>query len=118
MPGKPIHRRELELRGKRLTITDHLEGSGTHLIGLSLHLHPDCEAIDEGHGRWRARFPGGEARVRFDSRLIVTAHRGEKTPEPLGWYSPRFDVIVPSWTLFASRSSESPITLKTVIEVL
>ena len=118
LPGKPIHRRELELRGKRLTITDHLEGSGAHLIGIRLHLHPDCEATDEGHGRWRASFPGGQLRLRFDSKLIVTAHRAEKNPEPMGWYSPRFDVNVPSWTLFASRSSELPVVLKTVIEVL
>ncbi len=116
--GKPVHRRELELRGKKLTITDQITGSGTHQVSAYLHLHPDCEPTDEGHGRWRVRFPGGAVRVRFDSKLIVTAHRGETIDLMLGWYSPRFDVKVPSWTLFASRSSALPLDIKTVIEVL
>ncbi len=118
LPGKPVHRRELELRGKKLTITDQITGSGTHQVSAYLHLHPDCEPTDEGRGRWRVRFPGGELRVRFDAKLIVTAHRGETDDLMLGWYSPRFDVKVPSWTLFASRSSALPLEFKTLIEVL
>jgi hypothetical protein len=75
--------------------------------------------VDEGHGRWRVQFPGGELLVRFDSKLVSTAHRGEDTEDArLGWYSPRFDVKVPTWTLFASRSSNLPLELKTLIEVL
>ncbi len=119
LPGKPVHTRELELRGKKLTILDQVSGAGRHQISLYLHLHPDCQLVDEGHGRWRVQFPGGELLVRFDAKLVSTAHRGEDAEDArLGWYSPRFDVKVPTWTLFASRSSDLPLELKTVIEVL
>ncbi len=121
MNGKPHHTREIVLRAKQLSITDEISGSGQHSLRLMFHLHPECEATETAKSVWALRWPGGQATLRFDERLRVRAAKGENNPEAnqyLGWYSPRFDVKVPSISLEASFDAINlPIKFNTFLEI-
>ncbi|WP_146009561.1 heparinase II/III family protein [Deinococcus planocerae] len=122
LPGAPVHHRELDLDARRLSVTDHLEGQGRHLLRLHLHLHPDCEVQPEAPSVWRVAWPGGALRVRFDPRLQVRCGQGEDAPDtgdpPLGWYFPRYGARQASPSLRATLTATLPITLHTTLEVL
>ena len=49
LTGQPVHRRSVTWRDKVITITDDVEGRGTHNIELRLHINPELtvEQIDE-----------------------------------------------------------------------
>ncbi|GAA5532257.1 hypothetical protein Dalu01_00641 [Deinococcus aluminii] len=122
LPGAPRHRRELDLQGRVLHVTDHLEGQGRHHLRLHLHLHPDCEVQPEASNAWWVIWPGGAMRVRFDPQVQVRWGRGEYDPAsgatPLGWYSPRYGVKQASPSFRAALTATLPVTLHTTLEVL
>ena len=117
LPGKPTHERQVDLRNTILEITDTVTGSGTHKAALYFHLHADCEALEHTPGVWKITWAAGHALMRFDAQCSVTAHRSEEESK-LGWYSPRFDVKVPTWTLRAVLKQALPLTVKTQLEVV
>jgi Heparinase II/III-like protein/Heparinase II/III N-terminus len=120
LPGKPVHSRKLELRGQILEINDTVTASGsggTRTAKLHFHLHPDCKLEQEAPNLWVIRYPSGAVRVEFDSRLNVTATKGDERGRR-GWYSPRFDAKVKAYVLEASIETSLPLELKTRFEVL
>jgi hypothetical protein len=116
LAGNPTHQRKLELGGRRLTVLDRVSGEGAHEAALFWHFHPDCEVHQLEPGVWVVRWNGGKARFEFDPRLTISAHRGETEPR-IGWYSPRFDLKVPTWTLRAVAGGSLPLEFRTIIDV-
>lgn len=122
LPGAPVHTREFELRGRFLTITDRVTGQGEHHLRLHLHLHPDCDVQPEAKSSYWVTWDTGALRATFDPQLSVHLGRGEHDPAsgatPLGWYSPRYGLKVPSPSFRATLTATLPITLVTTLEIL
>lgn len=84
-----------------LTVVDALttRDGRPHHFRLMLHLGPDVRLLDDPDSRFAALvWPGGQATLLLADGITWSAHRGEVNP-PLGWYSPRFGVKVPSTVL-------------------
>lgn len=102
--GGPVHRRSvvLDRAGRTVTIRDDLFGrSGTTgPIRLAFHFGPDveCQLVS---GKALLVWPDGDAEFELPSGLSWTIHRGDKNP-PCGWFSPSFDVKVPSFSISGS----------------
>ncbi len=113
LPSRVTHRRSIELRGRRLRVDDTLVGAGHAECDFRLHVHPDVDARLDGH-TLLLRWVGGHADVGLDPtpdwRLIRAADDG-------GWYSPAFNVKVPSTTLTGSFGGPLPLALTTTIDV-
>ena len=91
----------LDADDRRLTVVDSVTGTGAHTARLRWHLGPDVTVILTGSAaelRWCDRAGPQQARFELPGELTWSAHRGETDP-PLGWFSPRFGVRVPSTTL-------------------
>ena len=129
------HDRHVTLRADEavLEVRDQLTGSGSHALRLAWHLGPGVEVHLDGavaNLSWSsdrtaapgpAQQPGHVAPVRtatmrLPTDLGWTVHRGECDP-PLGWYSPRFGVRVPSTTLVGAGSWSGQVSLTTTLTV-
>ncbi|MBW9210779.1 heparinase II/III family protein [Mumia sp. zg.B21] len=113
------HRRQVRLDHERrsLTITDHLSATGAHTVRLPLHLGPDVAVTVEGGRaclRWGADDLQDVAYVDLPPALTWTLHEGEVSP-PLGWYSPRFGIRVPSPTLVGEGRTRGDFTARVVL---
>jgi hypothetical protein len=98
------HRRRVRLDrvAGRLEIDDFLETEGKHDVRLSFHLGPTVECT-LGAGQADLRWTGSEnspaaATLSLPEELEWESVRGRTDP-PAGWYSPAFDVLVPTVTL-------------------
>jgi hypothetical protein len=102
--GGPVHRRTVVLSRAAhiITIQDELFGGSEACVQvrLAFHLGPEikCELISE---KAALTWPNGGAEFELPPSLTWTLHRGEKSP-PLGWFSPSFDLKVPSFSLLGS----------------
>ena len=107
----------LDADDRRLTVVDSLTGTGAHAASLHWHLGPDVTVILTGSAaelRWCDRAGPQQARFELPGELTWSAHRGETDP-PLGWFSPRFGVRVPSTTLVGVGEWSGGLTLRTVL---
>ena len=95
LAGHVVHRRKLELDGRKLVVEDELSGSGTHLPEWRFHVSPDCQVQLEA-GMCRVSWPGGSLVMQLDEGINWSLVTGG---EDAGWYSPGFGVRVPSFTL-------------------
>ena len=105
----------LDADDRRLTVVDSVTGTRTHTARLRWHLGPDVTVILTGSAaelRWRDRAGPQQARFELPGELTWSAHRGETDP-PLGWFSPRFGVRVPSTTLVGVGEWSGRLTLRT-----
>ena len=62
--------------------------------------------------RWQGPSGPRRAELELPRELTWSAHRGETDP-PLGWYSPRFGVRVPTTTLVGAAMGSGTLTLTT-----
>ena len=112
------HARQVDLDGpgQRLTVTDTVTGSRLHGVRLFWHLGPDVAVeLRDGVADLTWQGPDGEGqhgRLVLPVSLEWSAHRGETDP-PLGWYSPRFGVRVPTTTLVGAGSWAGTLDLRT-----
>ena len=82
-------------------ISDHFQGSGRHSFELNYHFHPEV-TLSEETGGWLAERNGRTVRVELtDGRFQLL--RGEEDP-PLGWFSPAYNLKVPSPLLQVIRN--------------
>lgn len=84
-------------------ITDTFQGSGLHNFELNFHFHPEV-LLAEQAGGWLAKRDGHGIRFELASGSFLV-HRGEEDP-PLGWFSPTYNMMVPSQVLQASWKGE------------
>lgn len=84
LPGKPIHRRSIEISGKAVRWTDTVEGAGEHRAVGRIPLHPEVKAQRLGEAQWQIELPSGEKLV----LAIETA--GVRLDEEEGRFSPEF----------------------------
>ena len=102
-------------------IEDHLQCEGSHQVEIFFHLHPDCriESAEDGHSYAGNRadtlvvhFDKGVCRFEKDDTMELRIFQGDEAL-PLGWYSPSYDVKVPSATLRLSKKIEGSVKIKT-----
>ena len=101
---------------RRLTVVDVVTGTTRHSVRLSWHLGPGGHRSPH-RARGRAALAGPTAAHGGPSSCCRasstwSAHRGETDP-PLGWYSPRFGVRVPTTTLVGAARGTGTLTLTT-----
>jgi uncharacterized heparinase superfamily protein len=104
LSGTPRHTRRLELAGdgSRLTITDVLDGAGTHRIEAYVHLAPEVEPHRIGPNEYTLRHSSGDRlTVRFQGEEVTTAIRD-------GWVAPEYGVRLPAKVLVAERTGRLP----------
>jgi hypothetical protein len=100
-----VHRRSVSLnRGSRvLTIQDEIRGKNIASAALCFHLGPAVQCELKANAATLS-WTGGGAIFELPSALNWSLHRGEENP-PLGWFSPSFDVKIPTFTLLGTGSA-------------
>ena len=111
--GSPIHQRELELDQQQLTISDQVQGEGSHHVEFRLHFSPDCQMRIDGDTCY-VSWPAGDLQIHLDSQLRWRLCRADHDG---GWYSPHFGTRVPSTTMIGEIETRLPIAFNTTIEV-
>jgi hypothetical protein len=116
-----IHRRgvRLDRRRRRLVIEDRLESRGAHDCRLAFHLGLDVACRLEG-GRaileWRGDHGRQRATLALPAELDWWRLEGQRDPVA-GWYSPAFDVRVPTVTLLGTGRLGGGQVLRTVLQL-
>lgn len=83
LPGRPIHRRRLELTSTSFIVHDSLSAISTRPAEVRFHLHPDCNLEREGDS-----FRIGTA----SGCLSIKAEHPIRIEE--GWYAPEFGLRI------------------------
>lgn len=111
------HSRQIRLDKERemWIIRDQIDCQKDHNICLYFHLDPRCKAYVSGSDV-TIYFDKGECSLMFEEDVTVSLHHGESSP-PLGWYSPSYDVKVPTTTIKAAISIHSSHTIITKFAV-
>jgi hypothetical protein len=111
-----LHEREILQRGNLVEINDQLDCKARHVVERCWHfsehcrVHLDGDTVIAEHGPVRVRLRAAE-KVDNINRL-----RGSQDP-PGGWVSRRFDVKVPSDSIYFCNNIEGKSNLRTVIEI-
>jgi hypothetical protein len=103
-----------------LLIHDVVHGAASADVRSTIHLGPDVELLLTGSVAtlsWTVDGRQHSAELVLDANLSWSAHRGELAP-PLGWYSPRFGVRVPTWALVGRGRVTRPIALRTTLRLV
>ena len=117
-----VHTRTLEHRPLRqLRIRDHIAVTDgqQHRIRQLFHVAPECAVEIDGDRTVRLVAPTGD-------RCVITQRspgtwrvvRGQRDPEPLGWYSPQPRVIAPIATCVYEVTAGDEVEFETHVEVL
>jgi hypothetical protein len=118
--GGPVHRRTviLERAVRVMTICDETHGcrDGFTPARLAFHFGPNVECCLKS-GCAQLSWPGGRAKLELPQMLSWTLHRGQTNP-PLGWYSPSFDVKIPSVTLLGAGNARDGLPIISRLRVL
>ena len=118
--GGPIHQRTviLERAERVITICDETHGcrDGFAPARLAFHFGPNVECCLES-GCAKLSWPGGHAELELPQVLSWTLHRGQTNP-PLGWYSPSFDVKIPSFTLLGAGNARDGLPIISRLRIL
>lgn len=109
LPGQPIHYRQWTSVRNGVDIVDELAGSGTHLVEIFFHIHPD----------WYPRLKGDAAceLMSVDGLcclLMSLEPRMAWRLEPSTWH-PQFGASLPSFQLVGSQRSELPLRFVTCL---
>lgn len=113
------HGRRVELnRGRReLNIDDRISGAGGAPIRLMFHLHPAIACALTGTTArlsWSGENGQEHAEILLPESMNWRAVSGTKDPL-LGWYSPSYDVVVPTITLVGKARVGDSCNLRTTV---
>jgi len=99
------HSRELRLTD-RLMVTDEISGQGEHLLDFRFHLHPEVEIIENDKNSIVVKNNNFQLKIKnqlgFPLKVISESNDG-------GWYSPQFNVKIPTTTLSYQKKVSLPI---------
>jgi hypothetical protein len=98
-----------------LSITDELACAGAHSVGIHWHFAPECSVEIDGK---RVIAHRGEVRVTLScpEGLTPTLVTGRERP-PLGWFSERVDVKVPTTTVVFAGDLRGNTIFRTTVQI-
>ena len=99
-----IHSREIEL-SDQLIIRDEITGKGHFLLDFRFHLHPDVQVLDKTQEKVRIKNKNIEIVISQEFDYKLHAFSGS---EEGGWYSPQFNVKVPTTTFSYQKRISLP----------
>ncbi len=107
------HRRSIvQAAGGGTLIVDQVGGVAHHLAQLHWHFHPAWQVARASAGHIRARHADGiVAWIAYDGGTLWLVNGDEETG--LGWCSPRYGAIVPTWAARLTRSGVAPLAMLT-----
>jgi uncharacterized heparinase superfamily protein len=83
LPGRPIHKRAMELAEASLVVRDSLTADPGRPMRLYFHFHPDC-VLEPGNGKIRIRCAGGSLEMESDHPMRLED----------SWYCPEFGLKI------------------------
>lgn len=111
LPGRPLHRRRLELDAGELRIEDCIQGEGVHSVQGAWHLHPKVEVSGTAPDAVRLRVPtaGGsrEVTLRVEGAALAV--------EDSSWH-PRFGAALPNKRVIFRYDGALPVAIATRLE--
>jgi hypothetical protein len=115
------HQRRLHLNknDEVLSITDQLLCSKQlgHLVQLPFHLHPDVEVVQVDAHVFDLQHPAARTvRLELPQLMDVTLFKG-KTDPIMGWYSPSFQVKMPTSVILGNCNIPSTTEFETRISI-
>lgn len=105
LPGKPLHRRTLEVSGNAVRWTDEVAGAGEHSAVGRIPLHPDVKARRLGETQWLLELPSGKKLV------LAVETDGVRLDEEKGRYSPEFGQTLERTVLVWTVSGTPPFSV-------
>lgn len=108
-----VHERLFRLNNNSLYISDNMKGDGSHILESRLHFAPGCEV----------KLTGQICHVKKDNiRIQINVDNKLKTgllyaSDQGGWFSPRFAVKEPSYTLVMNNTMPIPVVLETKMKI-
>ena len=96
LPDPVTHKRTIDFDENGIwSITDELTGKKMHQGKIMFHLHPAVSASAIGNNSFQLQREGITLFLQMDPALDCQIISGQENP-PLGWYSPSYDVKMPS----------------------
>lgn len=114
LPGRILHRRGICVRGSRIVIQDVIEGFGEHDLDWRLHFSPECHVQMMKPNLCVVSWNNGCLRIQLAPDWEWRLLRGQADG---GWYSPSFNVRVPTYTLSGVKRCSLPYECTNVMEV-
>ncbi len=102
LPGRPVHRRTVEVSGDEVRWTDEVTGAGEHRAVGRIPLHPEVKARRLNEAQWLLVLPSGAQLV------LALETAGVKLDEETGRYSPEFGLTLERTVLTWAVSGVPP----------
>ena len=113
-PGACHRRSIVQMPGGGTLIVDQVGGHERHSAQLHWHFDPRWEVASDGARRLRARHADGAiAWMVRDGGTIWLANGDEEAG--IGWYSPAYGALVPTWAARVTRNGVAPFSMVTWI---
>ena len=102
--------RTVTLDPGRCDVRDRIDGRGRHAIETFFHFHPDVAVSLDEPSVARCELPDGtRLRLRVPDATRCELVRGQRDPEPGGWYAGRYGDVRPCWTLRCDVRAALPL---------
>jgi hypothetical protein len=111
-----LHRRHILQRKNLIRVTDTLTCNNYHRIERCWHFSEMCDVITDGTLVTAQNGPVTVTLRSMESSTEVIAFRGSEDP-PAGWVSRRFDVKVPSTSVFFVNEVNNSTQLTTELQI-
>ena len=111
LAGAPGHRRKILVKDSTWTVSDAIEGSGTHFAESFIHLHPRVSLLGVTDNKVELSCEG----TRFD---IHVAGKSVKLAVEQGWYSDHFGSRTNNHCLVVRTRGACPFSLEYSITVI
>lgn len=111
LQGTVLHRRRLALTARHIEIVDEVTGGGSHKLEWRLHFGPDC-TVGLKQNRCNVHWDNGTVEIELSPLFQWRLERGAHNA---GWYSPGYNLKVPTTTLVGYWQGALPQTIMNII---